>query len=60
MNNKNILNQNETNKTKKKQNFFLKGINNCFFNKNKTISKSKNKETVFLKANSKKKQVSVN
>eukprot|EP00833_Pecoramyces_ruminatium_P016646 jgi/Orpsp1_1/1190678/evm.model.d7180000080495.1 len=56
MNNKNILNQNETNKTKKKQNFFLKGINNCFFNKNKTISKSKNKETVFLKANSKKKQ----
>jgi len=56
MSNNNNFSQNETDKSKKKQNFFLKGINNCFFNKNKTISKTKNKEKVFVKSNSHKRQ----
>ncbi|ORX85351.1 WD40 repeat-like protein [Anaeromyces robustus] len=40
---------NETGKSKKRTSSFLKGLNNCFFNKNKTISKNKNNDTILKK-----------
>jgi len=48
---------NETEKSKKKSNFFLKGINSRFFHRNKTISKAKNFNElgIFKKSNNKRK-----
>jgi len=49
----------ETEKSKKKPNFFLKGINNCFFHKNKTISKTKTiaEQGLFKKSNNRRKNI---
>jgi len=50
---------NEPEKSKKKTNFFLKGINQRFFHKNKTIGKPKSiaEKSVFKKSNDPKKKV---
>jgi len=49
----NHFNNNESGISKKKANFFLKGINNRFFNKNKTIGKPKTviEQSAFKKSN---------
>jgi len=51
MKNNKVMSKNESENSKKKQNFLMKGINNCFFNKRKTISKAKNKEKIIPNTN---------
>lgn len=55
----NSLHPIEGEKSKKKPNFFLKGINNCFFLKNKTISKTKSiaEQGLFKKSNNRRKNI---
>jgi len=51
------MNKNESENSKKKQNFLMKGINNCFFNKKKIISKAKDKGKIIPNSNTHRKKV---